>query len=245
MCPEGGARDGCHERANSPVVVMVSVLYVAGSGRSGSTVLDTLIGSHGQATTAGELYKLPRQWADPRFHCACGHLVRTCPFWMAVVDRWCALTGETGLERYEALRREIMQWRQLPPALFTRKVWRDARFTTYARLSGAMVRAVSEVAERPWVVDSSKVSLYLIALCQNADVDIKTVHLVRDVRGVCWSRLKSRFPNPVSRTAAFWLVANVATELVTRRWVGRQSTLLPSYKPASTLIWSTIRQYPA
>lgn len=43
----------------------VSVLFIAGGGRTGSTFLDTVLGNHPDVASYGELYRLPRDGTWP------------------------------------------------------------------------------------------------------------------------------------------------------------------------------------
>ena len=63
----------------------LKILYIASSGRSGSTVLDLLLGAHAACWTLGEFYVLP--W-NLRMHtkpCGCGRPVEECHFWGPIV----------------------------------------------------------------------------------------------------------------------------------------------------------------
>ena len=58
----------------------VTVLYITGLWRSGSTILDIILGSHHLVEGVGELRTLPAALVDGAT-CACGQPVDRCPFW--------------------------------------------------------------------------------------------------------------------------------------------------------------------
>jgi hypothetical protein len=62
------------------------VVYVAGYGRSGSTVLDVLLGSAEGAIGAGEVCLLARAGLSP-VPCSCGQDAVGCPLWSEVLAR--------------------------------------------------------------------------------------------------------------------------------------------------------------
>ena len=63
------------------------VLYIAGSGRSGSTILDNILGELDGFVSAGEVRFLwERGMRDDRT-CACGEPFSSCPFWGDVLTR--------------------------------------------------------------------------------------------------------------------------------------------------------------
>ena len=65
-------------------------LYVIGRGHSGSTILDILVGGSAAGESLGELTSGFKHY-ETGGHCACGSLVRECPFWAEVRRRFEAL----------------------------------------------------------------------------------------------------------------------------------------------------------
>ncbi len=70
------------------------VVYVGGYGRSGSSVLDSLLADRLGALGGGELCNL-FSWAADGRDCSCGLPVTRCPVWAPVVERVCAETGRS------------------------------------------------------------------------------------------------------------------------------------------------------
>jgi hypothetical protein len=66
----------------------LKVIFILGSGHSGSTLLDLMLGAHKLAFSAGELSKL---WGysgpDVKKTCACGQRIADCDFWNEVRSR--------------------------------------------------------------------------------------------------------------------------------------------------------------
>ena len=62
-------------------------LYVMGRGHSGSTILDILVGGSASVESLGELTSGLKHY-ETGGHCACGALVRECPFWDEVRRRF-------------------------------------------------------------------------------------------------------------------------------------------------------------
>ena len=61
----------------------------------------------------------------------------------------------------------------------------------YAEMTAALYRSISDVSGKTVILDSSKKPLRTYALLATGTVDVRVLHLVRDGRGVVWSRLKS------------------------------------------------------
>lgn len=69
------------------------LVYIAGSGHSGSTLLDMLLGGHDQMSDLGEVHRLSMAAckSSKPFLCTCGESVRECFFWNKVAQELQAL----------------------------------------------------------------------------------------------------------------------------------------------------------
>ncbi|MCU0923931.1 MAG: sulfotransferase, partial [Burkholderiaceae bacterium] len=70
------------------------VAYICSSGRSGSTLLNLMLGSHPDFVCLGEIEHLPKNVALDTV-CTCGARVSACPFWNRVFDR---LASDSGMD---------------------------------------------------------------------------------------------------------------------------------------------------
>src|SRR5580693_3305837 len=61
-----------------------TVIYIAGSGRSGSTLLERVLGEMPDFVNVGELIDLFRRTAARGERCGCGLAFADCPFWKGV-----------------------------------------------------------------------------------------------------------------------------------------------------------------
>jgi hypothetical protein len=66
-----------------------TLVYITGSGRSGSTLLDMLLSTHPDIAALGEVHRfsmsLGRKSAPHR--CTCGDVIDECEFWSAVIEK--------------------------------------------------------------------------------------------------------------------------------------------------------------
>src|SRR5215467_12341244 len=69
-----------------PALSGVDVVYIAGYGRSGSTLLDLMLGRIDRWFSMGEFRQFWHARRDD-WRCGCGESVRTCPVWADVVER--------------------------------------------------------------------------------------------------------------------------------------------------------------
>jgi hypothetical protein len=224
----------------------IRVLYIAGSGRSGSTILDNILGQLEGFVSVGEVRFLwERGMIDDRL-CGCGRSFSTCPFWSEVLTK--AFGSPRGVDPVEqvALLSRGIRARRIPRLLGRR---RRTGFVTHLeplpeRLT-ALYRAIAEVSGASWIVDSSKLPTYGALLSGIPGFDVRAVHLVRDPRATAYSWLrKKRLPDgdglfmqqqgPV-RSSALWTLWNAAPGWFWRgrsRLVVRYEDFVRSPRPA-------------
>lgn len=221
--PESVAVDGVSPDAP------LRVLYIGGCGRSGSTILDTLLGNHPDMESVGEAcHVVTNAWLREDAYCACGKVGRDCDFWQEVSRRWEQRVGSVDLADYVATAREIES--RLRLAVTQRQLATgDPKHVEYARLTVGLLAAIRDTSGAEIVVDSSKTASRALALSMVEGVDLRLIHMVRDCRGVLWSG-KKRFRKDdragisksdggksITHTMKIWTVANLVTDQLRRR----------------------------
>lgn len=199
----------------------VKVAFVSSWSRSGSTLLDLLLGQVPGFWSAGEIRYLWDRGLREDQLCGCGRTFAGCPTWSAVLDR--AFGGRRRLDVAEALRGREVLGRHAPFRLLLPGGKPEAHGPgRYPSTLGRLYPALREVTGARVIVDSSKYASHGLALAAIPEVELHVVHLVRDARAVAWSwqRVKplpeihwTRARMPVkspSRSALFWALENLA-----------------------------------
>jgi hypothetical protein len=211
-----GEGEDCMTHTEPPV----KVLKITGLGRSGSTILDVVLGNHPQIESVGEVGNLVRNgWIsyeslrgiDPKRLrvplCTCGKRLdvlyvdtpdEACPFWSSVRGEWVERTDRDSIESYPKLQNDFelkRRWSRYGldplPRLLYEKRRPSAPFRSYARLTRAFFESIRAVSGKPIIVDSSKSPVRTFALGMIPGIDLYVVHLVRDGRGVITSLRKT------------------------------------------------------
>ena len=206
---------------------MIRVGYIMGAGRSGSTVLDCILGNHDRIESVGELCNLPDSgWLNGEY-CSCGQPGNVCPFWQAVRRQWAQRVGHEDVEGFSARQRRYGRFLAVPCLLKDRNS-NSARFREYCRETYAVFKAIQSVSGKPIIVTSSKGPARALALSMVPGLDVRLIHLVRDARGVAYSSAKAFKKDitggvqwdlssvPVWKTALLWGLYNVESECVRR-----------------------------
>jgi len=199
------------------------VVYITGASRCGSTALATLLGSQQESVGVGELSQL-HKWGWLRDdYCACGNTCTRCPFWGAVLEQWQRQSPRADVAAYVGLQSKLERLRSWP-RLRLAAIRKSAVFREYLYQTGALLEAISAICGKRIIVDSSKSAVRPWALSQIPGVDVRVVHLVRDVRATAWSQAKSYAPDPrmgiasekpsraIWKSSLEWMLANVLAE---------------------------------
>ncbi len=202
----------------------VKLLYILGAARSGSTLLNRLLGHISGFFSMGEVKAIWEMVGGDGVLCECGIPLKSCPFWTAVFHR--ALGGVENIDpRMDQLRSSKFRLRWLPLLLWpriSRKYQEEIQY--YSRVVSAIGRAAQEVSGCRVLVDSSKFNQDCIVLNRIREFDLHVVHLVRDSRAVAhsWLRKKQRpqfslrpefMPQiGVKASAREWLLTNALSE---------------------------------
>ena len=174
------------------------VLYIAGSGRSGSTILDNILGEVDGSVSAGEVRFLWERGMREDRTCACGTPFSSCPFWGDVLMRAYGGRDAVDPERMIELLGQGTRARRIPKMIGSparRHAFVDGLDELSYRLS-ALYRAIADVSSARVIVDSSKLPTYGMVLDQVPGIDLRVVHLVRDPRATAYSwRRKKALPD--------------------------------------------------
>jgi hypothetical protein len=198
--PSGLAQPG-------PSVRAPTVVYIAGSGRSGSTILERALGEMACFVNVGELIDLFRRVAPRAERCGCGLIFPECPFWAAVGAQAFGGWEPQHVASVHDLQRRIARQRHLPQLLALPHSGRRFRgdLARYGQIHASLYRAIAAQAGAAHIVDASKWPVQALALAR-AGIDVRVIHLVRDLRGVVYSLTKQDVtrPHTVHETDLMW-----------------------------------------
>jgi Sulfotransferase family len=207
---------------------LVRVLFLGGLGRSGTTLLERLLGELPGVCPLGEVVHLwQRDVADDE-RCACGKHFSDCEFWTAVGQEAFGGWHNVDVWRILALRDAVERTRHIPRLAAVRMpATHRALVDEYADWYARVYEAAAAVSGASVLVDSSKHAALAYCLRFAPRIDLRVVHVVRDSRGVAYSWTK-RVTRPEadggdemtrytpSRSALLWNAHNTAFALLRR-----------------------------
>ncbi len=210
----------------------IRVAFIVGAGRSGSTVMDIVLGNHPDVASVGELCNLHRSGWTNNEYCACGDRGQQCNFWSDVFREWTAQSSAAEVSRYLDLQEKFENFRHFGRSRWLRlgreRIWQSQEFQDFTAQTGQLYKAIAAVSGKRIIVDSSKNPLRAAILSRVPEVDLRLIHLVRDGRAVAWSRQKAFEKDekggvasgirsrPIWYSVTWWTIVNMISGLVRR-----------------------------
>ena len=194
------------------------VVYLAGSGHTGSTLMALFLDSHPRIVSVGETSfkrKLQRQQRT-NVTCTCGASYDDCPFWQQVFREVTSAGFEfSPLEWSNDFRYKGWLAHRLLSRYYANPAWRviqraaaavlpahNKRMDRVRRVNVEFIRTVLRIAAADVFFDTSKRGMRLHHLLETPELDVRVVKLVRDVRGYASSAKKRG--EPVAESARAW-----------------------------------------
>jgi hypothetical protein len=210
----------------------LKVLYIAGNGRSGSTLLDVILGQVPGFFPVGEVRNVWDYGVVENRPCGCGEAFGDCAVWTRI------LGGAFGDELPDAAgvaasREAFAQTKRLLPMLAFPGRYEPGRrspeLDAYLGILERLYHGIARATGSRVVVDSSKWPAYAFLLDRIPSIDLHVLHLVRDPRACAfsWTRKKEGEPGrlldrqgPVY-TTSYWVVWNPVIRHLWQRRAGR------------------------
>lgn len=191
-------------RDNRPVTErdsgLVPVVFIAGMSRSGSTLLDRLLGQLPGWWTLGEVVHLWTRGVFQNELCGCGTPFLDCPVWSAIGEEAFGGWKRVDVDHVLRLKQSVERDRYTPLLLKPgRSTGFHQRLGSYNELTARIYSAARTVTGASVIVDASKHTAAALALRHNPAIDLRVVHLMRDSRGVAFS-LDRKVPYPARGT---------------------------------------------
>jgi len=198
----------------------LNVIYIAGVGRSGSTILDQMLGQIPGICSLGEVAQLWQKTIPNNAPCGCGTVITQCPLWGPVLKH--LLEGPDSNSCIQR-RIEILELDKTFPR-FHRLFKTNKYVEAYVKHMHFLQKLYTTVQERTnaiYLVDSSKESYYASLINRIPNMSLHVIHLVRNPLGYAYSLKKTKWDPAQNRlmckrspvqAAGRWLWVNSRVE---------------------------------
>jgi hypothetical protein len=200
----------------------IKVVYIAGWGRSGSTILGNILGQAYGYHFGGELQYVWQRGFLEDGECGCGKKFHGCDFWGNVTREISDSQPPVDSTDMSTWTNEFTRTVQFPR--LAAGFLRGRRFAQYLSGLENLYSALHRTTGGKIIVDSSKSPVYALAIGLIPSVDLYFVHVVRDARAVAFSYGTRKVAKDPSRpihlavrgpffTSAMWMVWNLIAEI--------------------------------
>jgi Sulfotransferase family len=163
------------------------IIYIAGFERSGSTILDIMLGNMDNHFSVGELSFYPTNGIVDNEFCSCGSRVMDCSFWKGVTEQW-NKERKLSIEKYNRIHWNNFRNKRLFN-LIKNLNFPDKDFNLFIEDTRSLYNIIWSENGGRTIIDSSK-SPYRMLLLKKAGFDPLVVHVVRQISGVLCSTQK-------------------------------------------------------
>jgi len=194
--------------------MLKSIVYIASDDRSGSTLLDLLLGNHDEVISVGEIRRLFQCVNETKEVCMCGAPIRACPFWKRVEADYGAPLGPIRTSVYDIAGASgklvklilMLPLNRIYLLMLLNCFGKTGSCIQIAKNIIELYEVISKIAGAQVIVDSSKEPFQLKSIYLLEPDRLKVVVLYRDGRGVTFSRMKRGIPVEVA--VRRWVKAN-------------------------------------
>ncbi|AYO17485.1 sulfotransferase [Vibrio owensii] len=151
------------------------VIYLIGAGRSGTTILATLLNNSNSIVNVGELHHLPDNIINEGL-CSCGVKLIGCEKWSSVISK--EITSIEYMKQKSSIDSHLNN---------IVNIFLPNRFKLFERVNTRLFQSLSKENGYKQVLDAAKFPGRALALSRISDLDTKFIYLVRDPRGVSYS----------------------------------------------------------
>lgn len=230
----------------------INLIYIASIGRSGTTLLESILGAHPHIQTTGEVHIWPHEILMGGVRpCGSGQYVQDDPFWVEMKRRvdpfrqprpWIHHFREDHTHGYTLRLDRLGDFRSgsLSPAV-------QAQIDQYGQNNAALFRTFSTLVDettgrRPdWVVDASKDPYRLLWFIRSGLFNLKVIHMVKNPPAFIYSVTKEWLdsPDPLrdwkrlyysARQAGAWVAQNTLFSAIARTHLTSSEYLLLRYE---------------
>ncbi len=183
----------------------IKVIFISGSGRCGSTILQEILAASPEICAAGETCYTWDNGFLFDLLCSCGKKFSECGFWKSVFDTgffW----GKNVNAQFIESNKKILRGKKAIP-MFIMPFLRSKKFLKASAIySSALYKlfyGIKKTTGCKFILDSSKFGFHGLILSEMDMIELYVIHLVRDSRGVAYSFQKKMLRPEVHQKAYY------------------------------------------
>ncbi len=168
-----------------------TIVYIAGTGRCGSTLLEMILSQLPGVLSVGEIRYLKERGFEQNRKTGEGVEFKQSPFWTKWVEH--LYNGDWQEAEQEALSCPLRMRQLLWPRVFRKSTRFESILSRYGQYYHKVFSGLFDVSNADVIIDSSKIPTHGLAFSNFSDMQVKILHLKRDPRAVAYSWNKSKY----------------------------------------------------
>lgn len=167
---------------------MIKLIYIAGDGRSGSTLLDSVLSNINDSISVGECHRFWIRFYERETLCGCSQKIEECELWKEVNKRLKEEFSDYNPSEFKRQVKEIQYFKNFKkiPEIINSEEWKP-----FCQIVISFYKLIAEITEKRVIIDSSK-SISWAYLLQNLNFcDLRIIHLERNLPAVANSWKKT------------------------------------------------------
>jgi len=174
----------------------LKVIFIGGASRSGSTLLDRILGQIDGFFSLGEMHHIWERSFIENQLCGCGKPFKECSFWQEVVKEAFGGFDKIDPNNVLRLRRRVQRVKYIPRLIYPalRPPEYRSKLSEYVGIWSRLYKAIHKISGSNFLIDSSKSPTHGFLLNVIPQIELYVIQLVRDSRAVAysWQRKKRR-----------------------------------------------------
>jgi hypothetical protein len=202
----------------------INLIYIVSNGRSGSTLLEMLIGKHTQCMTVGEFQMLPIDFRNNIQPCGCGLSISNCEFWSKIYKINKSIIDNGSIDKFRDLSAgKVIRIKEIIDILLFResdlksqKKYGNENFKIFKN-----ILKISNKDKKIKIIDSSKDPYRLKWLIQSGYFNINILHIIKSPNAFVYSMIKNEKSAikkiyKTARMSVRWSLENLIIRTVSR-----------------------------
>lgn len=236
----------------------INLIYIASIGRSGSTLLESMLGAHSRIATCGEIHIWPHEIVQGGVRpCSCGQSVLECSFWTEMRQR---------VDPLQQQHPQIHFFREKHNAGKTLRLERLQEFSKknllpqtaekierFGQNNHDVLRSFLDLMQTrlehdiEWIVDSSKDPYRLLWLIRSNLFNIKVLHVIKNPHAFIYSVTRNvqkdffTHLKTAAKQSAKWSIENYLISQLAQHHLAASDYLLVNYEKLAAYPTDTLR----
>ncbi len=160
---------------------MIKIIYIAGDGRSGSTLLDAILSNIKDSISVGECHRFWVRFYEKETLCGCRKKIEDCELWSQIDTQLKIKFSEYNQDVFKQQVKEIQYYKNFKriPKLIKSKKWQ-----LFSEVVKTFYGLIASITGKDIIIDSSKSMSWAYLLYHLDFCDFRVIHLERNLVAV-------------------------------------------------------------